>query len=570
MKKRLFFLLSLPILCFASIEQTEESPFLPHDKRHLSSKQADEPRFQGLILLKSKESLNPAGYKNVHGVLAYQIDLPGNIVALKKEVRPLIEKTLDRETLIQLKKRITTFYHHNNRPLVQITIPEQDISTGVVQLIVKESHLGKVEVTGNKWFMKKSIKKQIRLQEDENIAADILDQDLYWLNRNPFRQVDAIYSPGDEPGTTNLELITSDRFPLRTYAGIDNTGNDVTGNNRLFFGVDWGSVLGTDQRLSYQFATSSDFKRFYAHTLFYEVPLPWRHLLNLYGGYSHVDATYTIPSVKGTHFHTNGWSMQASLRYDIPLKQHSNFLHDLIFGFDFKRTNNNLDLGGRPVIAENNVNLTQFMLGYNLGYQVERLTLSFEVEGFWSPGEWIADQSNADYHSLRSYSKNQYVYARSAFTLIWDFYKCWKLHNTLRFQLASNNLLPSEEYGVGGNNTVRGYKERLVNGDDVFIWNAEIHTPPFSLLNPLAGYKKFHDEFEFLVFFDYGFQKVKRPVPQQNKTNNLVSIGPGIRYQVSPYVTFRADWGFQLHNITDPSISVGPHQRLHFALIAGY
>ena len=376
--------------------------------------------------------------------------------------------------------------------------------------------------------------------------------------------------PGEKPGTTDLELLVHDRFPLRTYFGIDNTGNDVTGNNRLYIGVDWGKVFWTDQRLSYQFVTSSDFTRFYAHTLYYEAPLPWRHLLNIYGGYSHVDADYTIPNVEGTHFHTKGWSMQASLRYKIPLKPMRSFLHEVICGFDFKRTNNNLALGGRPVISDTNVNLTQFMLAYNLGYEVEPLTLSFEIEGFYSPGQWVADQSNADYHSLRSFSKNDYVYTRSAFVLIWDFYQKWTFHTTVRWQLASINLLPSEEYGVGGYNTVRGYKERVVNGDNVFILNFEVHTPPVSIFNPLAGYKKFHDEFVFLIFFDYGFQEVKRPVTDQHKTNDLVSIGPGVRYQVAPYLTFRADWGFQLHRLTDPSVSGGPHQRLSFSLVAGY
>lgn len=566
----LFFLCSSLFFGLHAAQQTTTSPFVSHDKRHLSSHPTEGPTFQGLVLLSNQEDLNPAGYEDVHGVLAYQIDLPGGIVALKKAVRPLIGEPLNEATLKELKKRVIQYYHSHHRPLVRVTAPEQDVSDGVVQLVVKESRIGCVEVKGNKWFSKESIEKQIRLQEDANLASDILDQDLYWLNRNPFRQVDAVYLPGKEPGTTDIKLLTKDRFPLRTYVGIDNTGNDVTGNNRLFFGLDWGRVFWTDQRLSYQFATSSDFKRFYAHTLFYEAPLPWRHLLSLYGGYSHVDADYTIPNIKGTHFHTKGWSLQMSLRYNIPLKPWCNFLHELIWGFDFKRTNNNLDLGGRPVISEDNVNLTQFMLGYNLGYAIDPLTISFEIEGFASPGEWVADQTNADYHSLRPFAKNTYAYLRSAFVLIWDFYQKWTLENTLRWQLATGNLLPSEEYGVGGYNTVRGYKERLVNGDNVLIWNLEVRTPPVSILNPLAGYQKFHDEFLFLVFFDYGFQQVNHAVTGQNKTNNLVSIGPGVRYQVTPYVTFRADWGFQLHRIDDPSVSEGPHQRLSFALIAGY
>ena len=174
------------------------------------------------------------------------------------------------------------------------------------------------------------------------------------------------------------KLICKDRFPFQVYAGIDNTGNDVTGNNRLFAGFNWGNVFWTDQRLSYQWVTSSDFKRYRAHTLYYKIPLPWwQHMLNLYEGYSHVDADYGKPK------------------------------------------------GG----------------------------------------------------SIRK-----------------------------------------------------------------------------------------NDEFQFLVFYDYGLSGVKHAATGQPKTSYLMSMGPGVRYNVIPYLTFRADWGFQLHNLE----LGGPHQRLHFSLSVGY
>jgi len=567
---RYFYLLFFLFISFLYGEQTDHSPFHSHDKRHLRGTTIQKPAFQGLVLVSKESDLNPAGYETVHGVQTVDVTLPGNIVSLKKELRTLIGKSLDASLIKEIKKRVTAFYCRHHRPFVTLTVPEQDISSGTLQLIVKISRIGKIEVKGNKWFSKKSIEESIQLEEDEMVAADLLDQDLYWLNRNPFRQVDALFLPGKDPNTTDIELQVHDRFPLRTYTGIDNTGNDVTGNNRFFVGLDSGQLFKTDQRLSYQFVSSTDFKRFYSHVLFYELPLPWRHLLQIYGGYGHVDASFRVPDIQGTKFHTKGWSMQTSLRYDIPLKPLYRLLHEFIWGFDFKRTNNNLDLGGPPIISENNVNLAQFMVGYNLGYDVAPVTLSFALEGYASPGEWIADQSDSDYQSLRPFSKNRYVYARSAFTLVWDFFEKWTFHQAVRWQWASINLLPSEEYGVGGYNTVRGYKERLVNGDNVFILNLEVHTPKVSLLYPLLGHKKFQDTFEFLLFFDYGFQQVKQPVYKQNKTNNLASVGPGIRYQVSPYLTLRVDWGFQLHHLTDPSINPGPHQRLHFALIGGY
>jgi len=494
------------------------------------------------------------------------LGLPGNVHGLKKTVRIYTNTPLNNETISAIKKCVIQFYQKNDRPLVAISVPEQDISTGVLQMIVKEAKLGKVYSTGNRYFNSETLEESINIEPGESIASDILNQNLYWLNRNPFRHVDAVYTKGEEEGTTDIELIVVDRFPVRIYAGIDNTGNDVTGNNRLFTGFNWGDVFGLDQRFSYQFTTSPDLKRYRSHTFFHEIPFSWQHMLNVYGGYSHVDADFTVPSLRGAKFRTHGFSLQGSVRYGIPLRPYKNFLHEVTGGFDFKRTNNNLDIGGQPIISKDNVNLTQFQISYNLGYESKAVSISFEVEGFWSPGKWIADQTKKDYQSLRPFANNRYMYARSAATIIWRYHKQWAMHNTLRGQIASINLLPSEEYGVGGYNTVRGYKERLINGDNVFIWNFEMRSPPTNVIKCLLKNSKVKDELQLLLFFDYGLAGVKQPISGQNKTEYLMSAGPGIRYSIVPYLTFRSDWGFQLHHL---NLS-GPNQRLHFALILGY
>ncbi|MCB1116067.1 MAG: ShlB/FhaC/HecB family hemolysin secretion/activation protein [Chlamydiia bacterium] len=556
-------LLFLPLFLFADVKV---SSFAHQDTRN-QPKVGSAPYFKGLILVGNKGDLSPGGYEEVHGIMTYHVDLPGNIVNLKRSVRTYYNHPLNGETIAAIKNRVIEYYGNAGRPVVAISVPEQDVTDGVLQLIVTEGKLGKVTCTGNKWFSEKRLLEGIQLEPGQSISANLLDQNLYWLNRNPYRQIDAVYTPGSLDGTTDIELICKDRLPLRVYGGIDNTGNDVTGNNRLFTGIHWGNVFWTDQRLSYQFATSSDFKRFQAHTLYYEIPLPkWQHLLNIYGGYSHVDADFPVPTLQKIRFRTHGFSLQTSLRYDITLRARKNFLHEVTWGFDFKRTNNNLDLGGIPIISKSNVNLTQFQLGYNLGYATPPLSLSFEIEGYYSPGKWISDQTDENYQTLRPYAKNQYVYSRTALSLIYNFYQKWALHTTLRGQIASNNLLPSEEYGLGGYNTVRGYKERIVNGDEVFLMNLELRTPPVSILNALAGWQKFNDSFQFLLFFDYGIAGAKRSIPSQPKTSYLTSIGPGVRYNVIPYLTLRADWGFQLHNLH----LGGPYQRLHFSLSVGY
>ncbi|MCB1084935.1 MAG: ShlB/FhaC/HecB family hemolysin secretion/activation protein, partial [Chlamydiia bacterium] len=223
-------LLFLPLFLFADVKV---SSFAHQDTRN-QPKVGSAPYFKGLILVGNKGDLSPGGYEEVHGIMTYHVDLPGNIVNLKRSVRTYYNHPLNGETIAAIKNRVIEYYGNAGRPVVAISVPEQDVTDGVLQLIVTEGKLGKVTCTGNKWFSEKRLLEGIQLEPGQSISANLLDQNLYWLNRNPYRQIDAVYTPGSLDGTTDIELICKDRLPLRVYGGIDNTGNDVTGNNRLF------------------------------------------------------------------------------------------------------------------------------------------------------------------------------------------------------------------------------------------------------------------------------------------------------------------------------------------------
>ncbi len=523
---------------------------------------------KGIILLCDREDLNQKGIENLLGIEIGRVCLPGSPLS-QEDFRMMLQENflgqpLTKCLISEIKTSILDYYRRHHRPVVTVIAPQQDVSGCVLQLIVLEGYVGEVEICGNKYFSSKRLCRYLRLQPGDPIRSDIVNQDLYWINKNPFRQVDLIYKPGRCIGTTDIMMVVQDRRPFRIYAGIDNTGNDFTGNNRLFAGFNWGNVFGWDHLLSFQFTADEEFKRFLAYTLHYTIPLPWRHLINLYGGYSTVDTKFKVPEILETRFRNHGFSGQASFRYDMPLKPIYGFLQEFTWGFDWKRTNNNLEFGGFPVFSKN-VNLTQFMLSYNMGYETKKLITTFEVEGFVSPFKWLPDQTNADYQSLRPFAKNKYVYGRGSFSLVYHFHRWFYYNIFLRGQAASTNLLPSEEYGVGGYDTVRGYKERAANGDYAFIANFELLNSPFPF-SKVFGIECNTDALQFLVFGDYGAAFVNKAAVSQKKNQHLYSVGPGLRYRIGPYASLRLDWGFQLHPITDDS----PRQRVHFQAIASY
>ena len=47
-------------------------------------------------------------------------------------------------------------------------------------------------------------------------------------------------------------------------------------------------------------------------------------------------------------------------------------------------------------------------------------------------------------------------------------------------QLASTELLPSEQLGTGGTDSVRGYDPRVINGSQGVLASTELRSPCFS------------------------------------------------------------------------------------------
>ena len=385
---------------------------------------------------------------------------------------------------------------------------------------------------------------------------------LAFINRNPFRRADLIYSPGEKAHTTDLVLTIEERRPYRFYAGTDNTGVVTTDQNRVFSGVDGTYLLGCEQMLSFQYTSAYAWRRFQGFTLQYKVFFPVGHVLDLYGGYIFVNARMPFSSISHKH---HGESGQASMRYTIPLQGGRLYSHEITVGFDYKSTNNSLDVESLALIGRE-VNLTQLMAQYALEFKNGTSKIKFMQEIFWSPGPILPNQTNADFASLRPGAHNHWVYGRTSFSYLQTLRKEYSLWFLLRGQLSSQNLLPSEEAAIGGYNTVRGYDERQLNKDSALLLNAEWRTPPISLIKQIRK-TNIRDALQFLLFFDSGIGTNHTRFPNEPKVEYLMGAGPGLRYTLDPYLSLRLDWGVKLHQKV---FFEGARSKLHFSAVVSY
>ncbi len=479
--------------------------------------------------------------------------------ALISRLQPFVGAPISTDVLLKIKEEIGAYFIQNDQPYVVIEIPEQDITDGKVRYNILKGKIGKIQWTGNRWFSDRVLSRYVHAKVGDPIDENQLLNDVSSMNRNPFHSTQLILEPGEKKGFSNVELYTKDRFPLRVFGGADNTGNPFTGNTRYFGGFNWGNAFFSDDMLTYQYTTAENNKNFWSHFGSYSSFFSWGHTLFLYGGYSQIH-----PHIRD--FHTVGKSYQGSFRYQMPFKPYfENFTQEMGFGGDVKGMNSSLffsDVTGNLPVSTHLANLNQIVVNYGFQYKRKNNRLSFNLEFFGMPFKWMGNQTSKRFDELRPHALPRYFYGRLYVADVWTMPHKFTLGANLRLQGTTRPLMPSEQFSLGGYNTVRGYAEQSYNADAALCANIELRFPPFKL------FPKIDNALTFLGFADYGLgHNFDNDFHKDSSSEYLFSAGPGLRYEIYPYLSVRADYGFKFHKFANTGSSLG---KFHFSATASY
>lgn len=494
-------------------------------------------------------------------------------------VAPFIGRPLTMARLGEITRAVVGHCRDRDHPLIDVVVPEQDVDNGVLQLAVVEFKLGQIRVEGNNWFASEVLAGEVRLKPGDPIIGSRLLVDQTVLNENPFRQVDVIYERGRDAGSTDLVLKTVDRLPLHVYAGYDDAGTAALGPDRVNAGFVWGNVFGLDHQFSYQFTASTDLlagnpslpgrpdePRFVSHAFNYTLPLPDADRLTIFGLYARA-----VPRL-AEGFDQLGLTGQASFRYSLRLpRPEALSSQDLQLGYDFKTTNNNLAFGGTAVNAtatEIDQGVAQYSATLADRYGSTTATGLF----YASPGGVTGGNNSAVFETARAGAKADYVYGQLALERSTPLPKLapipegssWWIKGTL--QRASAPLLPSEELGLGGVGSVRGYDPYTVLGDDGWLLSNELRAPAFSLVGVVRE-EPWMDRLQPFLFSDIGHATSQVLQAGTPPSATLASAGLGFHYTVDRFVVMNADYGWQLSRIPG---GTHPGSRGDLSITVGY
>lgn len=207
---------------------------------------------QGIVLIGANPNAKPAiGAKGIDISQISGIDETG----LRESLTPFLDQPLSRKLIAEVQAKVAAAYREARRPFVSITLPPQEVSTGVLQLRVIVFKVAGIKVTGAP--PESYPQDRIRVVPGQEIDARKLETDLDWANRNPSRQVEAVFGPGKDLGMTDVNIQVTDRKPWQVYAGYANSGTRLTDRNRYYVGAN--GAPSADIFASYQLTGSTDF-----------------------------------------------------------------------------------------------------------------------------------------------------------------------------------------------------------------------------------------------------------------------------------------------------------------------
>ncbi len=433
----------------------------------------------------------------------------------------------------------------------QVELPEQEIRDGVVKLRVVEGALARIAIAGNRHFDEENIRRSLpALEPQRPLNTARLAANLRLANESPVKQTTVVLRPGAAAGELDAEVRVADQRPWRFSLGFDNTGTQQTGDNRIGVGFQHANVFNLNQVLTLQYVTSpsresnpSSFAlppndKVLILGAGYRIPLPaLGDSIDLVAGYANVDS-----GVVQNLFNISGRGRVYAGRYNFNLPPAGAYDHRLSAGIDRRYYDNEVvPVGGSGTVVPDYV-ITPLSLAYGGTYRGSAREFAFTVTAVRNlPGGANGDQAAFD--AVRPGATANYTLGRGTLGFVQSLPGDLQARLRLSGQYTRDELVPGEQFGIGGMDSVRGFHERRFAGDRGFSGSVELYSPDLGARLGVTGLR-----LRLLAFYDYGRVVTINPDAFEMPSTSISSFGPGLRVAYRTDMNFRLDYGFQLQS----------------------
>lgn len=453
----------------------------------------------------------------LEGVTAYDI----------KELRPVYESKLGQNVSLAdiygISTALTSKYRNDGYILTQVIVPPQTIQDGAVRLRVIEGFVDNVTVEGDD---QESALKLIRryanaIRTGQALNISDLERYLLLINDLPGVEARSVLSPSRAvTGASDLRIIV-ERDSYDAFVGLDNFGSRFLGPVQGSAAGSANSLFGNNERITGQAVIAADPGEFELGFFSVGYTQPVGDIGLGLGTQVELQASHTStePGFNLDEFNVKGRSQFFSARLVHPFIRSRSQNLSAHVGFDWRNVESSNDLEPtrddniRAVRIGGRYEFLDTLVGVGINSISAELSQGLDILGASSTGDLNLSRAAGD----------------SEFTKVTaDAQRLQRITSNLnalfaaRGQWSANPLLSSEEFGVGGINSVRAYDPSEIIGDDGFSGTVELQ-----LNRPFRW--DLVDDYQLYSFIDSGRVFNQDATTSSLVTDTLTAVGFGMR-----------------------------------------
>ena len=494
-------------------------------------------------------------------VLINGIDFDGNTVFSDEELSavaaPYVGRRITTSELLELRDRLTRHYINNGHVNSGAVIPDQAIDQGRIVIRIVEGRLSDIATNGLRRLDPAFIEDRVRYGLDPVLDVNALQENIRLLILDPtIERLAARLNPGESPGESRLDLDVEESLPYTMAIVFANNRAPSVGAERGEATFTYTGITGKSDLLSFGFGlsegsrdinfdydtplTAGDLRAFvsssFARSKVVEEPF---NQIDIESENINVEAGISLPMIR---------SVRRDLRVDTSLehKRSQSFLAG---------QPTQLSLGARD--GQSIITALRFKQNFRLRERSQALVLQSTMS--YGLNLLNATQNASGIPDAQFFAwLGQAQYAQRLGSSDWQ--------ATLRgdVQLTPDPLLSVERIGIGGGDTVRGYRQNELVFDNGWVVSAGLQIPVGRVRLPGRAETLEDGRVTLRPFVDAG-GGWNTDAPDGDITE-LLSVGLGLGWNVFDDTDFRVDVGLPLIDTDSPESDDLQDWGIHFRL----
>lgn len=373
----------------------------------------------------------------------------------KRLVAPYINQCLSLDRINQLVRAISEWYVQRGYITSRAFLTEQNLSHGTLNITVLEGKLEAIHLQG---ASARQLNMAFPTRAGRILNLRDIEQGMEQINRLRTTPVQIEIIPSSQPGYSIVNLTSTPEFPLTLGLNMDNSGQRSTGIGQLSGSLVGNDLLGVADRWFVSGGRSSAFS-------------DWRDAQNFQAGvsvpygYGLLDYSYSWSNyhsrfnANSFDWYSNGDNISNRLSGSWVLFRNGQIKTGLQVGLNHYVSHNWLN---ETLLQSSSRKLTSLQIGFNhtqkIAGGVATLNPMLSRGMPWFDAE--SDKGKSDDFPKAEFRKWSVSssYQRPVTQKMWwlsSFYAQW----------SPDHLYGSERLTIGGENSVRGYKEQYLSGD---------------------------------------------------------------------------------------------------------